>query len=260
MPRSVRARNLQRVSREIEMEVVVDGLKLAAGAVVPAERRGTVLLLHGIPSTMPPEPGDAGYPGLARRFAERGWIAGWVEMRGVRMSEGHFSIAGWVRDARTTLDALRGLDEARDLPAAIVGSSAGGAVAAETARVDQRVEALALLGTPAAWVSFAGDPIEGVRRITEEAGMTVAPEVLTDPAAWAAEFEAVSAELSVAALEIPVLVVHGSEDDVVPVSHAPRIAAAARRGELRLLEGAGHQLRKEPRAVGAVLDWLEEVL
>ena len=46
-------------------------------------------------------------------------------------------------------------------------------------------------------VSFAGEPHEGVRRITEDAGMAVAPEVLEDPTAWAAEFEAVSASLKV---------------------------------------------------------------
>lgn len=241
---------------EVALEVLCDGNRLLGGGVVPPEPRGVVLLLHGIPSTTPPEPGDAGYPGLALEFAEQGWISTWVDMRAVRTSEGVFSIEGWVRDATQALARSRELGGASGLPAAIVGSSAGGAVGAEVARRGGAVDALALLAAPAHWVSFAGHPTEGVRRITDEAGMSLAPEVLEDPAAWAAEFEAVSTAAAVPDLTVPVLVVHGTADDVVPVEHAGQISGAARNAELHVLEGAGHQLRRDPRAIALVLDWL----
>ncbi len=244
---------------EQRLPVVVDGLRLRGGAYVPRDAHGLVLLLHGIPSTNPPDPDDAGYPGVAHRLAAEGFAAAWVEMRAARSSPGYFSIKGWVRDATAALFAATSL-QGVPRPTAIVGSSAGGAVATEVARGGAPVAALALLAAPAEWVSFAGDPREGLRRITQEAGMAVAPEVVSDPTEWAAEFDAVSTERSIGPLTCPVLVVHSTDDDVVPVDHAKRIAERARRPELRVIEGAGHQLRRDERALDLVTDFLRRNL
>ncbi len=227
---------------------------------MPAEPRGTVVLLHGIPSAAPPEPDDEGYPGLARRFAANGWISAWAEMRGVRASQGHFSIDGWVRDARAIVDAARTLQNRARLPLAVVGSSAGGCVSVEATKRGAPVDALALLAAPAAWVSFADDPAGAVRRITEEAGMPLDEATLADPTSWAREFETVVTETSIVDVRVPVLIVHGTADDVVPVDHASRIAERARNAEIRILEGAPHQLRRDDRAIEAVLEWLDRTL
>ncbi|MDQ4142331.1 MAG: lysophospholipase [Actinomycetota bacterium] len=248
------------MSEEKRLSIVCDGLRLAGGAYVPEDPRGIVVLLHGIPSSAPPEPGDEGYPGLARRFAERGWAAAWAEMRGVRKSQGHFSIEGWVRDARAIVDAARTLEGAQGLRLALVGSSAGGAVSVEAVKRGAPVHALALLAAPAAWVSFARDPAAAVRRITEEAGMPLSEETLADPRAWAAEFETVVTEASIVDVKVPTLVVHGTADDVVPVDHAGRIAERARNAQLEIIEGAAHQLRRDDRAVTIVMEWLERTI
>ena len=242
------------------LSIVCDGLRLAGGAFVPEDPRGIVVLLHGIPSAAPADPGDEGYPGLARRFAEEGWAAAWVEMRGVRSSQGHFSIEGWVRDARAAVDAARALEGVQGLPLALVGSSAGGCVSVEAVKRGAPVNAVALLAAPAAWVSFAGDPASAVKRITEEAGMPLSEETLADPTAWVAEFETVVTEASIVDVRVPTLVVHGSDDDVVPVDHATRIADRARNAEVVILDGGAHQLRRDDRAVKVVLEWLERVL
>ena len=242
--------------REEQMSFLCDGNRLIGGAVVPEEAKGLAVLLHGIPSTSPPDPEDAGYPGFAREFAERGWAAAWVDMRGARSSKGFFSITGWVRDARAGLDAARTLEGAAGGKTIYVGSSAGGAVAVEAARQGAPVDGIALLAAPAAWVSFAGTPADAVTRITGEAGMPLAPDVLEDPAAWAAEFESVSTEKAIIGVKLPVLVLHGTADDVVPPHHAERIAERAPRAELKLIEGAGHQLRRDERAREALFDWL----
>lgn len=241
----------------VPLSVVCDGLRLAGGAYVPERPRGIVVLLHGIPSVAPPDPDDAGYPGLALRFARAGWAAAWIEMRGVRASQGHFSIEGWVRDARAAVDAARALAGAGGLRLALVGSSAGGCVAVEATKRGAPVDALALLAAPAAWVSFAGDPQAAVRRITEESGMSLSEATLHDPTSWAGEFETVVTEASVVDIRVPMLVVHGTDDEVVPVDHAQRIAERARNAQVRIIEGAAHQLRREERAIELVLEWLD---
>ena len=218
------------------------------------------MLLHGIPSIAPPDPDDGGYPEFARRVADEGWLAAWVDMRSVRSSKGHFSVEGWVRDARAVIDAVRTTEGAQGLPLAVVGSSAGGAVACELAARGAPIDALAMLAAPAGWRSYAADAATGIRRITEEAGMVLSEETLANPSAWFEEFDHVTAERSIAQVTIPTLIVHGSADDVVPVDHARRLAERAPRAELRIVEGAGHQLRRDDDAVAIVLQWLERVL
>ena len=239
------------------MDLVSDGNRLSAGVVFAESPRATVILLHGIPSVSPSDPNDAGYPGLARRFAAARYTAAWADLRGVRGSEGSFSIEGWVRDVRAVVDAVRSLDGHAGIPLALVGSSAGGAVSTEAVRRGAPVDLLALLAAPASWLSYASTPEAAVERITLEAGMPLAPEVLAAPADWAAEFDNVETERSIADVAIPILIVHGTADDVVPVDHAERIARNAPSAEVQILEGAGHQLRKEPRAVEAVIEWLK---
>ena len=243
------------------LEVTSGGLHLDAGIELPdGTPRGLAVLLHGIPSVAPPDPDDEGYPGLARRFAARGWAAAWADMRAVRKSPGYFSIEGWVEDARAIVDAARSGPGLAELPCALVGSSAGGAVSAEAVRRGAPVHALVLLAAPAAWLSFAADPAAGVVRVTSDAGMQLAPETMEDPSQWADEFERVSTEISIAEIDIPVLVVHGTADDVVPGGHAARIASASRGATLEIVQGGAHQLRRDEAVVELVLEWLDRTL
>jgi 3-oxoadipate enol-lactonase len=62
-------------------------------------------------------------------------------------------------------------------------------------------------------------------------------------------------------LRVPVLVLHGTEDRVIPVENGKRLAAAIPGSRLVLLEGAGHVYHSEQPEVadGAVLEFLREV-
>ena len=53
------------------------------------------------------------------------------------------------------------------------------------------------------------------------------------------------------------LVVHGTDDDLVPDFDARVIADAHGSAEMRILAGASHQLRDDPRAVAVLLGWLD---
>lgn len=245
---------------ETSLDVTSDGIELRCSYVQGDTPRGVVVLLHGIPSVAPPAPDDTGYRGFATEMAGAGWLAVWADMRAVRESPGFFSIEGWVRDAAAVVERARAIDATREKPLALIGSSAGGAVSAEVVRRGAPVDALALLAAPAGWLFFTTDPSEGVRRMTEEAGMALAPEVLADPTSWAAEFDSVSTRTSIANVSIPTLILHGTADDVVPSDHAHLIAAAAPNAKLVILKGADHRLRGDLVAREVLQQWLDEVL
>jgi fermentation-respiration switch protein FrsA (DUF1100 family) len=55
-----------------------------------------------------------------------------------------------------------------------------------------------------------------------------------------------------------ILVVHGAEDRLVVVEEARQlVAAAAGPAELRIIQGAGHWLRSDPRMVATLIGWLD---
>ena len=53
------------------------------------------------------------------------------------------------------------------------------------------------------------------------------------------------------------LVLHGDDDDSVPSSDARQLVQAHGSAELRIIDGAGHRLRHDPRALAILLGWLE---
>jgi len=238
------------------LDVICDGLRLAAGAWMPPEPKGIVVFLHGMPSAALPAPGVAGYPDLAREWAGYGWVAVWADLRSVRESPGFFSIEGWVRDAAAVIEAARGIEGAAELPLAVVATSAGGAVGTEAIRRGAPVSALVLLAAPAEWVGFAPNPEAAVERAVDGSGLSLAPDVVADPTLWAAEFQGVATERSIAELRIPVLIIHGTADAVIPAAHARRIADRSPGAELWVIEGAEHNLRHDRELMVRVGEWL----
>jgi pimeloyl-ACP methyl ester carboxylesterase len=176
-------------------------------------------------------------------------------MRAARGQPGFFSIEGWVRDATAAIATLR-QGAFAGLPFVLAGSSAGGAVAAEAVSRGVPVDGLILLAAPAEWLSFAAHPQEGVERITQDAGMAVDPAVVADPSAWGEEFKQVATERAIPDVTVPILIVQGDQDFVVPPEHAQRIAARAPHAEMHVLSDGAHQLRRDPRALEIMVDWL----
>lgn len=62
-----------------------------------------------------------------------------------------------------------------------------------------------------------------------------------------------------AALVAPrsMLVLHGSEDESVPSFDARVLGDSHGSAELRIITGAAHDLRHDPRAVATLLGWLD---
>jgi putative redox protein len=91
------------------------------------------------------------------------------------------------------------------------------------------------------------------------AGVVGDPKELLEPQALYDDLLAIDPMGAIA--EIPprrLLIGHGTDDVEVPASDARDLVAAADgRAELRLIQGAGHQLRADPRMVATLLGWLD---
>lgn len=143
-----------------------------------------------------------------------------VDYRGYGQSTGRPSEEGLYRDARASLLAVRSGGQVDPARVVYMGESLGGAIALHLA-IEAPPLALVLQSAftslrdiarehyPAALSGLAGDAYPNVVRI--------------------------------AALRVPVLIVHGDVDDIVPVAHARALFAAAPEPKrLRVVPGAGH--------------------
>jgi putative redox protein len=193
-------------------------------------------------------------PELGERLtAESGWSVGVASLRGVGDSPGTFSIPGWKDDLTTVMNALLG---ERD-HLALAGFGLGGALALRVAVEDERVRGVATLATASDLTDFCGDPSE-FARACERAGV-VGPEEINDSGQLARDVVGLD-PLAAAALLPPrrLLFVHGSNDPIAPEQSARALVqAAGGHAELRIIQGAGHWLRADPRMFATLLGWLD---
>jgi putative redox protein len=92
--------------------------------------------------------------------------------------------------------------------------------------------------------------------------MVRSPGFPPNPTAWTREVATLDATEVVGRLgSRPLFVLHGTDDTLVPVDEARLLVeAAGKNAELRLVQSAGHELRHDPRAVAALLGWLDRQL
>jgi putative redox protein len=237
----------------------VDGITLAGHLARPRRgggRRPGVVLCHGFPSGHGSGPKSAHtYPQLADRIAadvDAEVLA--FNFRGCAPSEGMFSMAGWRNDVAAAVDHLHAQSGVDGV--AIVGFGTGGALALCVGSTDERVRAVATLGAPADFTQWAADPRRLLAR-AKELGLLGGKEP-PSLSAWAATLRdlkpvACAEELA----PRPLLVMHGGDDELVPPLDARVLAEAHGGAELKLVPGAGHSLRHDPRAVAILLGWLD---
>jgi len=219
---------------------------------------GALVVVHNFP-VVPASAATTGrsLPALADRIAaESGWPVLCGCLRGVGASEGDFSLAGWLEDLRWLVDVAVAGGAGRGVW--LVGFGTTGALAFCLAAIDDRVRGVATLGSPSSFDDWAQD-LPGMAAFARTAGVIRREGFPEDIAGWGAAFSTLRpAEAAAAMGTRPVLIVHGAEDDAVPVSDARILAEAAGAGaELRILPGAGHRLRADPRAVALLVGWLE---
>ncbi len=251
------------ISREVSF--TADGLRIS-GRVYLAKQgspQPTLCVCHGIPQGgrgTGSDVRDRGYPGLAERLCREGFGVLIFNFRGTGDSQGNFDIMGWTRDLGAALDYLAALPEAAGSGVSLLGFSGGAAVSIYVAARDARVSAVAACACPAEFDSLVsgGSALEIIEYFREvgivrDRGFPVSSEE------WLDGFRLVSPLEGVSRLSPrPLLLVHGGQDETVAVSHAHRLYARA--GEpkrLVIVSGAGHQLRRDERAVAKVVSWLK---
>lgn len=243
----------------MEDGVVSDGLRLATHVARPPgpSRVPSLVLSHDWPSA--PRGGAAAaatLPQLADRIADEcGWCVASLNLRGTGASEGDFSLAGWTADLRAAVDFLARRDDVTGVW--MVGIGLGGALSICVAATDPRVRGVATMAAPASLAEWTRDPARVLA--TARALGVVRHHVPTDVVAWARPSPATEPVACARALPPrPLFLLHGSEDETVPVAAARRLAeAGGPSAELRIVQGAGHRLRHDPRAVASLLGWLE---
>src|SRR5262249_32929246 len=202
------------------------------------------------------EPAPETMPELADRLAaEMGWAALAFAYPGCGESQGQFSLGGWMEDI---VNAVGYVDAAvRPVGIWLAGFGTGGALAVCAAAGDERVRGVAAGGAPGDFDDWAAHPRRLLEHGREGGGITDPnfPPSLDARARALRDIRAVARGRQYA--PPPVLVVHGSDDEVVPSFDARVVADAHGSAELRFINGAGHALRHDPRAVAVLLGWLD---
>lgn len=198
-----------------------------------------------------------------------------------------YSLENFAADLRGLLAHL-GIERAH-----VMGSSAGGPIALQYAlNYAETVDMLVLINT--APDLLAGEQGEPLRRLLDARiarGPDALPEVPAEatpaerarverlrdqvaalPAAerrrafdayvkTIAAYDGIDLSDDLVLLQMPVFIIHGSDDDLVPVAGAYKLSHAIRRSSTRIRAGEGHGLstRREAGAMELVLEWLQRM-
>jgi putative redox protein len=199
---------------------------------------------------------DGSFAELADRIAnELGWFALSFAYRAAGASEGQFSLGGWLADTAAAVDYAAHIEGVSSVYAA--GFGTGGAMAICAAARDVRVRGVAALAAPADFDDWAAQPRQLLQH-ARDLGLVTDPMFPKSFEAWARDLRTIRAAECVArVVPRPLLVVHGTDDESVPDFDARVVADAHGSAELRIIAGASHQLRHDPRAVAVLLGWLD---
>ncbi len=209
----------------------------------PREEASTcIITCHGLYSSKDSEK----YVGIARRFCGEDLAVLRFDFRGCGESGGQFedtSLTGRMEDLESALDFVQ---EKGYESVGVMGSSLGGTVAVLTAAKDRRVKALVTWATPCHLDElFREGGIKSLEKLMQDIGKYDVIKAVKD-------------------IHCPVLIVHGSLDEQVPLSHTKVLYENANElKEIQIIEGADHRLTgpsHRRRAVELTLDWFKRYL
>ncbi len=241
-----------------------DGLTIAGEVYIPpTPRRGLpgLILCHGIPAQTK-GPDDRGYPLLAERFCRAGFFVLIFNFRGAGLSEGNFDILGWGRDLEAGFLYLGQRPEVDPRRVFLMGFSGGGAAAIYAAAKHPEITGLVSCASPAEFKDIlTRKGLEDFLSHARKVGIVRDPGFPSSLEEWRKSFAVIRPLDWIGRVPPrPILILHGTKDDVVPVDHAHRLYARVEgKADLALVEGAGHRLRVEEKAMEKAEEWLKKV-
>jgi alpha/beta superfamily hydrolase len=238
-----------------------DGLQLKGQLFIPEKTPCPALCLcHGMPRGGTADPNDRGYAGLAERFTEEGFLTVIFNFRGSGESEGDFDIRGWTRDLKVVLEHICKMKEAKQGKVALMGFSAGAAVAIYVAAQDRRVSSIIACACPDT-SRLAKNRELAQTVIADYRKMGVIKDANFPPSlqAWMQGFAEIYSDKWIDKLAPrPIIIIHGDQDDVVsPDSAFNLYKRAGDPKEILIVKGAGHRLRISEQAMDHALGWLK---
>ncbi len=219
----------------------------------------TVCVCHGIPAHLP-DPSDRGYPLLAERICREGFAVLIFNFRGTGASGGNLDILGWTRDLKAVIDYLYALPEVDRSHLSLLGFSGGAAVSVYVASQDRRATSVVTCACPAEFTFFTRvDNPSSIVDHFRSIGAIRDKDFPNSTEEWLNGFKLVRPVKYVAGIAPrPLLLVHGSQDETVEVSHAHRLYdKAGEPKQIIIVDGAGHRLRQNDQAMAVVFDWLK---
>ena len=139
----------------------------------------------------------------------------------------------------------------------LAGSSTGGSLSIILAAEDDRVRGVATLAAPASFSEWALHP-DRLLADSRALGIIRHKDFPPDPKEWGKRFAELSPlEAAARIAPRPLLLIHGENDEVVPLADARALFEAGfGNADLRIVAGAGHRLRHDPRAIATLIGWL----
>jgi len=246
------------------MIIMDDGIRLNAKLELPEEKKDRMpvaVMIHGFTGHIEEEHIIA----VSKALNRLGVATLRADMYGHGNSEGEFrkhTLFKWMTNALTLIDYARGLDFATDIY--LCGHSQGGLTAMLAAGM-KREQIKGLIPLSPAWMIP-----EGARKGTL-LGKDFDPKQVPDSlVSWDGRTldgnyvrvaQTIHVEEYIDQYEGPVLIVHGTEDEAVPVHYGIEAAKRYRDAELVLIEGDDHcYTRHLDQAVAAVEGWMKKQL
>jgi len=158
------------------------------------------------------------------------------------------------------IDYLFTLPEVDRSHLSLLGFSGGAAVSVYVASQDRRVSSVVTCACPAELSFFTKvDNPQAVIDYFRSIGTIRDKDFPASSQEWLNDFTLVSPIKYVAKIAPrPLLLVHGSKDEAVEVSHAHRLyEGAGEPKQLVIVDGAEHRLRQNEKAMAIVIDWLK---
>ena len=226
-----------------------------------AEPRGTILVVHGIRAQ------GLWMRGIGRKLIEAGYRVALVDLRGHGASSGETLTFG-VQEARDLSQVIDDL-QARGLLAGklgVFGYSYGATTSIHLTAIDRRVAALV---AAAPFASARDELPHYVRTILPGVGHLISDHAYQDmllEAGRRGDFDPrdADAEHAITQVEVPVLLLHGMADLVVPAENSVRLRDAAPTvAELELVPEMGHfgiWLDYDGRIARRTVQWFDEHL